>query len=249
MKSAKEYRQIGHERLAFQTGRLILVFFLIGLFLSFCNLSININVEDLEVILVKLGMTNAEAIVATVTPIVLFLGAISYVTLIASLLLPGPFSLSQIVICEKAYNKETVEYKDMFSGFKDFKRVLIASILMDIYITLWSLISFGILGIVKAYAYSMTYYILREDSSISANDAITASKNLMMGKKMKLFVLDLSYIGWYILSSLTFGILSLWVTPRHAIAQYAFFKDVDREHYGESTDDVVAEVRETVVDE
>ena len=53
-------------------------------------------------------MTNAEAIVATVTPIVLFLGAISYVTLIASLLLPGPFSLSQIVICEKAYNKETV---------------------------------------------------------------------------------------------------------------------------------------------
>ena len=148
MKSAKEYRQIGHERLAFQTGRLILVFFLIGLFLSFCNLSININVEDLEVILVKLGMTNAEAIVATVTPIVLFLGAISYVTLIASLLLPGPFNLSQIVICEKAYNKETVEYKDMFSGFKDFKRVLIASILMDIYLTLWSLISFGILAIV-----------------------------------------------------------------------------------------------------
>ena len=46
MKSAKEYRQIGHERLAFQTGRLILVFFLIGLFLSFCNLSIDINVEE-----------------------------------------------------------------------------------------------------------------------------------------------------------------------------------------------------------
>ena len=84
---------------------------------------------------------------------------------------------------------------------------------------------------------------------VYSNLQAVTSKNLMMGKKMKLFVLDLSYIGWYILSSLTFGILSLWVTPRHAIAQYAFFKDVDREHYGESTDDVVAEVKETVVDE
>ncbi|MGM9858428.1 MAG: DUF975 family protein [Bacilli bacterium] len=248
MKSAKEYRKIGHERLAFQTGRLILIFFLIGIFLGVCNFSIDIDVEQLEIFLVELGVSNAETVLAIVGPIALVLGAVSWISAIASLLLPGPFALSKIAVCEKAYNKETVEYKEMFYGFRDFKRAFLASLLMDIYITLWSLISFGILGIVKAYAYSMTYYILKEDGSISAKDAITASKNLMQGKKMKLFLLELSYIGWQILSSLTFGILSLWVTPRMEIAIYAFFKDVDREHYGESTDDVDANVTETVIE-
>jgi uncharacterized membrane protein len=56
--------------------------------------------------------------------------------------------------------------------------------------------------------------------------AITKSRQLMDGKKMQLFLLDLGYLGWYILSLFTFGILAIWVSAWHATARVLFYQDV-----------------------
>jgi uncharacterized membrane protein len=72
----------------------------------------------------------------------------------------------------------------------------------------------------------MASYLLVNEKTLGPVDAITKSRQLMDGKKMQLFMLDLSYIGWYLLSLLTLGILTIWVSPWHQTARTLFFADV-----------------------
>jgi len=117
------------------------------------------------------------------------------------------------------------DFETLFSGFQNFGTTCVAGILQGIYTFLWSLL-FCIPGIVKSYSYSMTYYILLDNPNMSANDAITESRKLMYGKKWKLFCLDLSFIGWFLLTILTFGLLSLYVKPYHEAARARFYEDI-----------------------
>jgi uncharacterized membrane protein len=111
-------------------------------------------------------------------------------------------------------------------GFiNDFARNIILQLVQSIFIVLWSML-FIIPGIVKSYAYSMTFYIAVKEPEQKGIDAITKSKNLMNGKKGDLFFLDFSYFGWYLLGLLTFGILWFWVFPKHMTARTIFFNDV-----------------------
>jgi uncharacterized membrane protein len=71
----------------------------------------------------------------------------------------------------------------------------------------------------------MTTFILVNEPNIQSVDAITKSRKLMDGKKLQLFMLDFSYLGWYILSLFTLGILSIWVSAWHQTARTLFFTD------------------------
>jgi uncharacterized membrane protein len=119
--------------------------------------------------------------------------------------------------------------KDLLSGVREqpFKAPLLGFV-VTLLISLWSLL-FVIPGIVKAYSYSLSTYILIHEKEIDPVAAITKSRQLMDGKKMQLFLLDLSYIGWYVLSLFTFGILAIWVSAWHGAARTLFMKDVYQE--------------------
>lgn len=83
----------------------------------------------------------------------------------------------------------------------------------DLFIFLWSLL-FIIPGVIKSYEYRMMPYILGETPNISKEEAFELSRIMMMGNKWNAFVLDLSFLGWYILNGLTFGILGIfYVNP------------------------------------
>lgn len=84
---------------------------------------------------------------------------------------------------------------------------------MEIFIYLWSLLLL-IPGMVKSYEYRMISYILSENPNISRKRAFEISKNMMNGNKWNVFELDLSFIGWHILSIVTLGLLSIfYVNP------------------------------------
>jgi len=89
---------------------------------------------------------------------------------------------------------------------------------------LWSLL-FVIPGIVATYRYRFAYYNLLTDASLSAGDAIRLSCQQTQGVKGELFVLDLSFIGWYMLIPLTLGILNIWLTPYVTLCDLAYFED------------------------
>lgn len=102
----------------------------------------------------------------------------------------------------------------VLDGFRgSYGRNVLTMFLMKLYVTLWSLL-LVVPGIVKAYSYMLVPYILAENPEIPRKEALQLSEKLMVGNKMNAFVLDLSFIGWHILSALTCGILGvLYVNP------------------------------------
>lgn len=87
----------------------------------------------------------------------------------------------------------------------------------------------------KALQYSMHLFILADDDNVGVIEALRISRRITKGFKWKLFVLMLSFIGWYLLSILTFGILQLWITPYYEMSltnAFMFMKRVDNERYG-----------------
>lgn len=95
-----------------------------------------------------------------------------------------------------------------------YKSIVLTMLLKGVKNFLWYLL-FIIPGIVKAYSYSMVPYILAENPNIGANRAIELSKNMTDGHKMDMFILDLSFLGWYLLGLIAFIIGTLFVFPYH----------------------------------
>lgn len=144
---------------------------------------------------------------------------------ILELLLMGPLTLGITMLYLNIVRNNDVSVKTMFAGFKKFGKAVVAWLLQAIYIFFWSLL-FVIPGIIKSYSYSMTYYILADNPEMGANEAITRSRELMNGNKWRLFCLHFSFIGWVLLSMLTFGILFLWVKPYMNAADAAFYNSL-----------------------
>ena len=120
---------------------------------------------------------------------------------------------------------KTMKFESLFDCTKNFGSVFVASILQVLFLALWTML-FWIPGIVKSYSYAMTNYILIDNPELSGNQAITESRKMMNGHKMQLFLLDLSFIGWYLLTAFTCGILSLYVTPYHHAARANFYESI-----------------------
>ena len=112
---------------------------------------------------------------------------------------------------------------------KKYWHKLWGMLLMYIFIILWSFLLF-IPGIIKAFSYAMTPFILEENPELSANEAIDRSRAMMKGHKFDLFWLLLSFIGWFLLSLLTLGIGGLWLSPYQQTAVAAFYEDVKAEY-------------------
>ena len=134
---------------------------------------------------------------------------------IIGLLLVGPFAVGQAIylidMIETGSDGKKLEL--VIDGFKrSFVNSFIAILLTRIFTMLWSLL-FIIPGIIKAYAYSMTPYIIADNPEIDAMKAIEMSQEMMKGHKMELFFLHLSFIGWYILTIFTFGIGMFFLMP------------------------------------
>ena len=95
---------------------------------------------------------------------------------------------------------------------------------MMLFTFLWSLL-FVIPGIVKAYSYALTPYILAKYPEVQAKEALKVSMKIMDGKKAELFVLQLSFIGWAMLAGITFGLLGIFfVIPYMAITDTLWYK-------------------------
>ena len=99
---------------------------------------------------------------------------------------------------------------------------------MDFFIFLWTLLLF-IPGIYKSLEYSMIPYILAENPEIDRSRAFELSKHMMNGQIWDVFVLDLSFIGWHLLSSITFGIVGIFYVNPYRESTFAELYAVLRE--------------------
>ena len=154
--------------------------------------------------------------------------SISGFTVILPLILMGPVTIG-LYGYFLARIRKTAPHDDLgqlFGGFKgDLSGNIITGLLITLYTWLWSIL-FVIPGIVKFYSYSMALYIKIDHPEYTATQAITESRKLMSGHKMELFLLDLSFIGWYIVGSICFSVGVLWVVPYHYAARTEFYAEL-----------------------
>lgn len=214
--SYSDYRRIARENLSGNWGLSILVAFVAALFgalLTGTSFSIDI-----------------DATILTELPIfiqryVALMAKIAGLLAIAQFVVGGTVQLGYAKYLLKQYNKASFDIKDLFSEFHRFTQGFLQNFLRGLYVFLWSLL-FVIPGIVKSYSYAMTPFIMAENPDMTANEAITASRELMDGHKGELFILDLTFFGWMLLNTLTLGLGSLALNPYMNAARAAFYKDI-----------------------
>lgn len=135
------------------------------------------------------------------------------------------------------FNLSLVDHKpatfaQLFSEFHRLGTGIVMQLLRSIYTILWSFL-FVIPGIYAAYGYAMTPYVLVENPEMTANEAITKSKEIMYGNRWRLFCLEISFFGWALLVALlTLGIGVLWLKPYMETSFAAFYREIKAEKYG-----------------
>ncbi len=140
------------------------------------------------------------------------------------------FTLSICMIFLNLAKGTKPEISRVFDGFYDLWSSIKVNFFVGVFTLLWSLL-FIIPGIVKAYSYSMAFYILAENKGMPALEAIRRSKEMMEGHKMDLFVLSLSFIGWSLLGAITFGIAYIWVIPYIFATMANFYNSIKNEKF------------------
>lgn len=133
--------------------------------------------------------------------------------LVIQFFLNAIFSLSNAYVYLNVARGEGAEISDAFYGFSNIGKALGLYFIMNLFIFLWSLL-FIIPGIIKSYEYRFAFFVLVDNPEMSIFECLKTSKEITDGNKGQLFLLDLSYIGWYLLSIVTLGIHMIWIGPR-----------------------------------
>ena len=152
--------------------------------------------------------------------ITVILGLVSLIPLVGPVLAPGLTLCICMVYLGLTYGSEP-QISGCFHGLTHLGKAWWLTILMGFFTFLWSLL-FLIPGFIKSLAYSMAPFILADDPSLTAREALNVSKQMTEGHKFELFLLSLSFLGWTLLIPFTFGLAALWVVP-YMCATYANF--------------------------
>lgn len=158
-------------------------------------------------------------------PFIIGAAAIVVVWAIAIFFIGGAIQLGYCRFNRNLIMNTEPRFKDLFSRFDIFWKGFGLRFVTGIFILLWTLLLI-IPGIIAAFRYSMAFYIMDEDPSIGIMEAIDRSKEMMIGNKWRLFCLEISFIGWMLLSICTCGIGFLWLTPYMNAAVAAFYLEI-----------------------
>lgn len=141
------------------------------------------------------------------------------------LIVGGPMSFGIAMFFLALSRKQVPTIADVFKGFNYFINTFVAMFLVSLYTFLWMLLLI-VPGIIAAISYSQVFFILVENPSMSASEAIAKSKIMMSGYKMKFFLLGFRFLGWAILSAFTLGIGFLWLIPYMQVTFAKFHDDI-----------------------
>ena len=144
---------------------------------------------------------------------------------VLTIIVSGPIVLGISIFSLNIARNKDAKIEQLFEGFRNFGTSILAYVLMVLFIILWTILLI-IPGIIAAISYSMTFFIIAEDETIGAYDALKKSKEMMNGHKWKFFCLGFSFFGWFLLSIFTLGIGLLWLAPYVNVSYVKFYDDI-----------------------
>ena len=143
-----------------------------------------------------------------------------------SLFLGGVISvgLSEFLL-DMATKREEPRFETLFSQFNIYLKTLGLNILITLAVCIGTIL-FIVPGVIVGLMFSQSYYILCEDPSKSITQCIKESVDMMNGHKWDLFYLELTFIGWWLLTAITIGIAGLWVSPYVKVTETNFYLSI-----------------------
>ncbi len=183
------------------------VYFLLMIVVQFLSLVIGISIA---------GSSPSEESLKFFTEII---------NILLSLLIDGPMAAGLAFFTLSLSRKQNTRLSQLFNGFNIYGLCVGTYILQSIFIFCWSLLLL-VPGIIATLSYSMAYFIITEDNSITPLEAITKSKEMMRGNKWKFFCLQLRFFGWGVLCVFTLGVGFLWLIPYSLVSHAQFYDDL-----------------------
>lgn len=169
------------------------------------TVEINATTQNMEEMFASVQFSTGQSIGAIVVVIISALLYAGYYKYVLNFIRTGKF-----------------EFSDILNTIKErWLHILIATVLTTIIVSLCSLL-FVIPGIIMALAYSMVI-LLVIDTDVTGSDALKKSREMMKGYKWNYFVFMLSFIGWFILTPFTLGILLIWLVPYYTVAEILYY--------------------------
>lgn len=172
------------------------------------------------------------------------------ITLSMAVLLLGIFVVNVLLVGAHRFFVENRDYNAPASkilfGFQGahYGNVSLTMFLMNLKIFLWSLL-LVIPGVIKTYEYRMVPYILAEQPDIPQADAFAISREMMMNQKFEAWFMDLTFLGWHLLTVFTCGLVGIfWTAPYQNAANaelYAALRDHWMHTHGYSQQETTGE--------
>lgn len=204
-----------------------LIVFLIGG--GSTTFGIKVEYDDLQaafaMLMPSIGMLGLVSIA-----LIGFVIAASVIGILVSVFIFAPLEVGtkRFFVNSLSHPAETSEVS--FGFERNYKNVVKILFFRNLYVFGWSLL-FIIPGIIKGYEYYMVPYLLAENPDLTKEEVFELSKQMMTGKKCEAFVLELSFLGWDILSSFTWGILGIFfVEPYRNLTKAAFYEEISMIH-------------------
>lgn len=209
----------------------VLVFWLASL-ISGSGTGLNINFKFTDGITLDYSVpenmeTVLHSILGIAMPVVL---TIAGVLLAVGLILGGVMALGTARFSLNLIDRKEARIEDLFSGFPRFAQALLMYLLNNLLVLLGTCLLI-VPGVILIYSFAMAPYILAEDPDCTGWEALKRSRAMMQGHKGELFWLDLTFLGWGILSAFTFGIGGLFLTPYQETARASFYRNLKQQNW------------------
>lgn len=151
--------------------------------------------------------------------------AIGIIIPIITLVITGPLTIGQCKFFINLANRSNPKFSDLWYGFNNILKAIGVTLLVGVIVFIGTILLI-IPGIILSFMYSQVYYIMSENPEMSIIDCLKESSRIMKGHKMDLFVLELSFLGWIILTGITFGIAGLYVLPYYSATLTNFYLEI-----------------------
>ena len=185
--------------------------------------------EEVQQAVEEMKETAGEGSRLIAVSIILMAVFVIFLVVVAIAMLVSAFLLNPLEVGARRFFVQNLhmpaEVKEIAFGYDHcYKNIVKTMFFRDLYLILWGLL-FVIPGIVKSYEYRMIPYLLAEHPEMTKQEAFARSKEMMNGQKWRAFVLELSFLGWDLLSLLTLGILgTFYVGPYRHMTNAALYE-------------------------
>lgn len=224
--SASDFRTMARDALKGKWGTAILLTIVASILgvATTASIVVEFKFESETGIIVEL-LEGYSFTVLQAGPVVTILAIISLIWGILTLVIGGAMTLGYYQFHQNIARKQEAEINTLFVHKDKLWHGFCINFWQILYAMLW-MSCFIIPGIMAAYSYSMAHYIANDHPEMTAREATTASKEMMQGQRWRLFCLDISFIGWELLSIFTLGLGSYAVAPYAETARAFFYQDL-----------------------